>query len=489
MSGSYHVANETPNITLQDHIPATDHATRYQSRLTDPNHGILTHDDLDLLSHVNCTYLSSGGGHPPTLLALKQHAQSLAVLISKLSTARTFVLVGSRDGEDGARGISDKDTQPKYTTMPYDAFDWLHDMSKPYTTTDGLHHVPLWALSNNITDESEEHGLTYQCPLHSVQMQKTALDKPGEEPARRFPYQTHGTLLQHANQCLEILDSEYSDTGGILSILPVAEKRQQPPQQAAPDDEHAQYMQGARNTIIGQWIMHHQHLVARMHELEINYGNALDMREKKAIIPLELLSDAGTYIRAEGKPVAYPQDRFMLAGIDEQMDDTIHKILDEEESREAINDAIHREAGVIGDRMWRGENENGYERGLTKVDLLSRFYRIRGARRSPIIIMPAAETNPRTGGTREAESRPTVVAIRQGELPPWSKGQSETTEVPRAEMERLRKDRSELVQRNRRLRVAIDVLKRDLAVQKRKHEAEQEDQAVLDNERARAGKE
>lgn len=478
-------AGEPPANRGRDHVPATDHATRYQSRLTDPSSGVLTQDDLKLLSHVNCTYLSSGG-HPPTLLALKRHAQSLAVLISKLSTARNFVFVSKRDG-DTADEIPDVNNV-RYTTMPYDAFDWLHDLSKPYDTKDELHHVPLWALSNSVREESEEHGVSYHCPLHDVQMKKSVLDEPASKPTHRFLWQTHSTLLQHANECLEILDSEYSDTGGILSILPVMNNAQ-----SATDGEFAQEIQAARNTMIGQWIIHHQHLVARIHELEINYANALDLVEMDAIVPMELLSSAGTYIRANGQTAAYPQDRFILAGVNAEMQNMIHGILDEEESHDTSADAERREKGVVGDRVWRGENEDGYERGLVSVDLLSRFYRIKGARRSPIIIMPISEMHPSREGARNAESKPTVVALGQRDFTSWpdqelvdeAMGKQGGEPIERSEIEKLEKDRKELIQRNKELETVVDVLKRDLKIQRKKLEDEQQQQAVLDHTQAR----
>lgn len=459
---------------MTNHIPATDYATTYQSRLVDPSNGIITEDDLALLSHLNCSYFSSGG-EPPTLLALKRHAQSLALLISKLSTKRTFAFIktGGKPGKEAPKEVAHT------STMAYDAFDWLHDMGKPYDTTDEWHHVPLTALSNMVREESEKHGVSYHCPLHKVQLKRNVLDEDDTEPTPRFLWQTHSTLLQHANECLEILDSEYSDTGGILSLLPVDKKTQQQPTR---NDAKSQQLQAARNTIIGQWIVHHQQLVSRMHELEINYANAIDMLEMDGVVPTELLSDAGTFVRANGQVPAYPQDRYILAGVDEDLDSKIHSILDEEESLETADDAQRREAGVVGDRMWRGEDEDGYERGLVRVDLTSRFYRIKGARKSPIVIMPIAFMHPRTEATRDVEARKTVVAIPQGRLPPWGGDEpvGEGAEGQSEELARLREERKSLVHENKQLQTVIDILQRDIKAQRDRFEREEQAQAAFD---------
>jgi hypothetical protein len=477
MSASGDSAGESVSH-MTNHIPATDYATTYQSRLVDPGNGIVTEDDLALLSHLNCSYFSSGG-QPPTLLALKRHAQSLATLISKLSTARTFAFIktGSKPSKEGP------ELPAMLTTMPYDAFDWLHDISKPYDTTDEWHHVPLTALSNMVREESEKHGVSYHCPLHKVQLKRNVLNEEGAETTPRFLWQTHNTLLQHANECLEILDSEYTDTGGILSLLPVDKKQQQPTR----NDAQSQQLQAARNTIIGQWIVHHQQLVSRMHELEINYANAIDMLEMDAVVPTELLSDAGTFIRANGQVPAFPQDRYILAGIDEDLDNKIHSILDDEESLETADDAQRREAGVVGDRMWRGEDADGYERGLVRVDLTSRFYRIKGARKSPIVIMPIAFMHPRTEATREAEARKTVVAIPQGRLPPWGGDEpvGEGAEGQSDELARLREEKKSLVHENKQLQTVIDILQRDIKTQRERFEREEQEQAAFDLQQVR----
>lgn len=476
MSASGDSAGESVSH-MTNHIPATDYATTYQSRLIDPSNGIVTKDDLALLSHLNCSYFSSGG-QPPTLLALKRHAQSLATLITKLSTARTFAFIET--GSKARKGFAGPPAGT--TTMPYDAFDWLHDMSKPYDTTDEWHHIPLTALSNMVREESEKHGVSYHCPLHKVQLKRNVLDEEGAETTPRFLWQTHNTLLQHANECLEILDSEYADTGGILSLLPVDNKKKQQQQQPTRNDAQSQQLQAARNTIIGQWIVHHQQLVSRMHELEINYANAIDMLEMDAVVPTELLSDAGTFIRANGQVPAYPQDRYILAGIDEGLDSKIHSILDDEESLETADDAQRREAGVVGDRMWRGEDADGYERGLVRVDLTSRFYRIKGARKSPIVIMPIAFMHPRTEATRDAEARKTVVAIPQGRLPPWGGDEpvGEGAEGQSDELARLREERKSLVHENKQLQTVIDILQRDIKAQRDRFEREEQEQAAFD---------
>lgn len=83
-----------------------------------------------------------------------------------------------------------------------------------------------------------------------------------EEQTVRKPYSTHHNLLMHASECLEVLGHEYSATGGIMSLLPT---------DTTADTVN---LRAARNSLVGQWLLFTQHLVARMHELETSYGQS-----------------------------------------------------------------------------------------------------------------------------------------------------------------------------------------------------------------------
>lgn len=187
-------------------IPATEYSTAWACSWTDTEFGVLNDADLESLRHVNCSYLSSG--RPPTLLALKQHAQALTNLIRKLCVSNTFGIVD----EGGKR-------QPAFEKN--EAFDWLKNLDKPYTNDDESHHLPLWALANQIEGEDEETGIECHCPLKIAQ----SFGPLDDGQSTRRPYSSHHNLVMHANACLEILDHEYSATGGLLSLLPSGAKR------------------------------------------------------------------------------------------------------------------------------------------------------------------------------------------------------------------------------------------------------------------------
>jgi hypothetical protein len=57
----------------------------------------LDDDVLACLQNANCSYLSSGV--PPTLLQLKQHAQSLTVLIKELTISTNQALVDNANSD------------------------------------------------------------------------------------------------------------------------------------------------------------------------------------------------------------------------------------------------------------------------------------------------------------------------------------------------------------------------------------------------------
>lgn len=363
-------------------IPATEYSKAWACSWTDPEFGILTEQDLQLLKHVNCSYLSSG--RPPTLLALKQHAQALANLIKKLCVSNTFGIV---DGRGERHPAFEKN----------EAFDWLKNLDEPYANDDENHHLPLWVLANHVEDEDEETGIECHCPLKAAR--NFGPLEPGESTRR--PYSSHHNLVMHANSCLEILDHEYSATGGLLSLLP-----------SGNEDDNEQ-MLGVRNTLLGQWLLHQQHLIARMHELEINYANALDLLNGEAVVPMQMLGRLGPVGRFKGRELAYAQDRFVLVNAGDDVFDLLHRLMDRAESKIQDKEQTWWESGVSGERMWLNNRSGDWNsRGLVPVDLMTRFVRLKDqGGRSTIFMVPAIEQHPGTAQTRKMENRPTVVSV------------------------------------------------------------------------------
>ncbi|KAF5657071.1 hypothetical protein FHETE_10654 [Fusarium heterosporum] len=378
------------------HIPSNPWATSYKSTWSLPEAGILDAKDLAVLQNLNCSYFSSG--RPPTLLAIKQHAHSLVNILRKLVPSSDTSQVG------GKTVVHTPGTGSWF--REHEAFDWLNNLEKPYENDDPAHHEPLWALHNTVKSESEIDGIEHHCPLTQVED-----DRPSARQGdTRRPYMTHHDLIMHANECLEIIDHEYSATGGLMSILPTGFEDPKDTKTQAMSDAQ---MAGARNSILGQWILHHQHLIGRMHELEINYANAIDAFAGQTIIPLQMKGRSGPDGISGGREIAYPQDKYILVNAGEDIRDYIHRLLDAAEAQIEQKEKIWKASGVSGERMWYEERGGKvYSKGIVPVDLSTRFYRIKGkGNQSPLFVMPAAAQHPGVSQTRLMENRPTVVSV------------------------------------------------------------------------------
>ncbi|KAL2176781.1 uncharacterized protein P884DRAFT_155882, partial [Thermothelomyces heterothallicus CBS 202.75] len=418
-----------------------------------------------LLRHVNCGYLSTRGV-PPTLLALKQHAQSLCVLIHALNPTLESAEIAPGGGGD------DDDADPLALRYKLnDAFDFLDDLTVPYINDDPDHHKPLAALANEVRARDEALGTTaYHCPLAETRPRGEA-GAGGDKPR---PYANHHNLVMHANACLERLDHELGSTGGLMSLLPPADTSSGPDPAAA-----------ARDSLLGQWLHFTQSLVGRMHELERAYGSALDALAGEAVVPAALaLSQYRSqyqYQTGGGRELVYPQDRWVLANAGDDAFERVHALLDRREALAAARERVWRRNGVIGDALWQQrprrddgeeddddedddeeeEEDRGHARGIVTVDILTRYYRLRGAggagARSTVFVVPAWEQHPGVEYTREAEARPTVVACAQARFP------ERATELERRFRDRI--NRARAVERdNLRLRNRMDELEAEVAV-------------------------
>ncbi|KAI1083538.1 hypothetical protein F5B20DRAFT_568661 [Whalleya microplaca] len=342
-----------------------------------------------LLAHVNCGYLSTPG-RPPTLLALKQHAQSLAVLISSLAPSSTSAEIDNENQEGEKRRF------PKH-----EAFDYLNNLQVHYDSLDAAHKAPLNSLVNLIRENSDVEGVEYHCPLTTTRLEFAEQQERGQFR----PFQTHMTLLMHANECLERLDHEYSAMGGLLSIIPLENE----------DVNELEGLKSAKETLVGQWILYTQHLVSRMHELEIAYGNSLDLLDNEAVVPAQHISVHGPDGRS-GREIVYPQDRWILANAGDDVFSFIHQMLDRKEAVLDRRDKAYMDQNVVGGAL-RKDDDLSKLRGIVEVDLNTRFYRIKGSGHGPIFVLPAFADRPGTEYTREMEKRPTVVTITQPSFP------------------------------------------------------------------------
>ena len=366
---------------------------------------------LECLKHVNCDYLSTKG-LPPTLLQLKQHAQSLTVLIKHITVSTLPATIDNASIQPPAQ-----DHAAAYRFLENESYDWLNDLTKPYSNNNRHHQIPLTSLLNTI----ERNPFTLKpidtCPLHAADPEK--IPRNGHS----LPYATHQTLIKHANEILEMLAHEYSATGGLLSILP-------------PDDkEHKEDRKNAEETVLGQFIIYAQRLVLRLHELERQYANALDVMEGEAAIPLQMLSRLGPMGRKD-RLLAYPQDRFVLVNAGEDVWQFLNNELERKDVVETEYDNKWRELGVTGEKLWTQKGTGEAARGITHLDVTTRYYRLRGSPLKTIFIIPAHQEHPGTKVTREMESQPTVVTVTK---PVWPERVSTWEMKHRSDLEEYKK--------------------------------------------------
>lgn len=400
-------AQNDRNVEQPGYYPATDHAIPYQSEWS------RIHDKEDIkatLRHLGCNYLGTPGC-PPTLIALKQHAQSLAVLIARLSpSVRTGQVDGNpifdeRQREQDQNGAWNIQHSVEGRLELNDAFDWLADLSRPYTNDDPNHHKPLNSLSNEVRGQHEVMGTEFNCPLADVSPRQEEEDRgnPYKADISREPFSSHHLLAMHANECLERLDHEFSNTGGILSLIPEEG-------QGSNSDE----LKAAQNSLLGQLLLYVQGLALRNHEMDMTNAKLTDALAGEAVVPLQHLSVLGPDGRS-GREIAYPQDRWVLVNAGDDVWAHLHDTLDREEAAVAVRDEAWAQddgAGLGGDSVWVTERGNDrHSRGLVAVDVRSRFYRLQGQGRSTIFVLPAFATQPSTEWSERLDrySRPTVV--------------------------------------------------------------------------------
>lgn len=380
-----------------------------------------------LLRHMNCSYLSTPG-EAPTLLALKQHAQSLCALILEINpTLKSAEILtggvldrgkktgsrnkGAKDGNGDADGDTTMANASRHETSGArtatdsmadhyelnDAFDFLADLGTPYWNDDANHHKPLWALTNEVKGRHEALGTTYHCPFAESE------PRGKDEPTK--PYASHHNLIVHANACLERLDHEFSAVGGLLGLLPTT-------------DEHEQHeLDNAANTLLGQWLLFTQHLVGRMQELEHSYGNALDILSGEAAIPWQHLSSLGPDGRS-GREMVYPQDRWVLVNSGDDVFEHLHALLDRQEALKDAKDVESAAKGTLGHALLKQDDDGSeYARGIVPLTIATRYYRLAGQGRNTIFVVPAYEEHPELHYMRELERRPTVVSSIQPMFP------------------------------------------------------------------------
>lgn len=394
-------------------VPRTKFSEAYRSIFT-----INQPNLIPLFRHVNCNYLSTKG-HSPTLLELKQHAQALLILLKQISLSTR---PGAIDSANYDVVVRRGQHAPVFNEN--ETFDFLNDLNTVYENNTVHHNLPLPTLLNTLEPRQLEPGTMVNpgqldqfveidvCPLHEV--------NPAPVDGPSLPYATHEALLKHANEVLELIDHEYSAKGGLLGVLPSEE-----------DDDNRPL---AETTLLGQMILYIQRLVARLHNLERLHANAMDVMKGEAVVPHQALSRVGPDGRS-GRELVYPQDRFVLVNAG---DDIWQFLNDEFEKKERVDEQIranHLKLGVEGEKLWEVKGGKEYSRGITAIDVITRYYRLRNDSLKTIFVIPAHAEHPGVKVTREMERNPTVVSVVK---PIWPERVSVWEKKTRDDLDELR---------------------------------------------------
>jgi len=417
----------------------------------------------DIAPYVNCSYLSTMS-KIPTLLELKQHAQSLVILIKSITMSQQGGLIDNENsGIVGAYPFSDGLT-----------FDFLNNLREPYTGPKNpalmaAHQKQLTSLANVITSEfqpmpehRDERGAMQPpanrviiqdvCPLHYV-------EDSADNTTYGQPYATRQALIAHANEVLEMIDHEYSAVGGLLGILPKVEQKEQRAK--------------AESTLLGQLILYVTRLVQRIHDLERLYANSLDCLASESVVPHQALSALGPDGR-KPREIVYPQDRFVLVNAG----DNVWQYLNSEfEYREEIDERVaanYKKHGVAGEAIWEQRGGKEMSRGITAIDITTRYYRLRGDPLKTIFIIPAHGEHPGTKATRKMETEPTVVAVVK---PVWPERISEWEKKHRAELEELKVLRNQF----RASQSEVETARHNITIMKGLHEQLKKRNAFLED--------
>lgn len=400
-----------------------------------------------MLAHMNCSYLGTPG-HPPTLLALKQHAQSLAVLIRYLSPS---LKTGRIDG--GRQGDQEPDQNPRRQLEMGASFDWLANLEKPYDSDDIDHWKPLNALTNEVKWRNDIEETHFHCPLTSLPpraLGDATKNQYYQAYVQKEPVASHHNLVMHANECLERLDHEYSAMGGILALVP-------------PDGEgnNSEELRGVKNSLLGQFLMQVQGMAIRMHDFELEVANMRDALARDAVVPMQSLSEKGPDARS-GREIIIDQDRYVLVHANDETWRSLHRAFDNKEGHDAQIAEINREAGLTSERLFKQTAAGlAYAAGVTTMDIKSRIYRLRGSGHSTIFISP---DYPEV--TSEMEKRPPVVGLVQPRWPERVSSWQTRNESQLAAATAAQREASQLQQAKTNQAMEIDALKHALEAQR-----------------------
>ena len=395
------MADFDPHAHRAGYLPATDYALPHLSRFT-----VAHEPESHMLRHVSCGLLSTPGV-PPTLLALKQHAQSLAYLIAMLEPHGSGddaveVLLGRVDAANKTRGGDEKDEEddskksstplkspvvdlfgfrglglrrkkkvtfadpvqvkdsapsllrlvaasrdtPDYKTAAT-PFDWL-DFRRPYANDeDPDHHRPLLDLVNEVHAHDAVRGTAYHCPLAT----HTPRNTPSADDGETDIHNEHRAAAarpyaSHHNLLMHAnmcLERLDHEYAATGGLLSLLPTTGTDTDTANQQAESPQ-LSAARNTLVGQWLVFTQQLVGRLHDLEISYANAVHALAGKTVLAPYL----GLGQDQDGHNNA--GSRWILTNAGDDVWSLIHDKLDAAAAAASDRIAQRRTEGVVGER-------------------------------------------------------------------------------------------------------------------------------------------
>jgi hypothetical protein len=95
-------------------------------------------------------------------------------------------------------------------------------------------------------------------------------------------------------------------------------------------------------------------------------------------------------------------------------DDVWQYLNNEFQIKEAAADEAElkaREQGISGEALWETKEGKDSARGITTLDVMTRYYRLRNDSLDTVFIIPAYHEHPGTRVTRDIEAQPTVVSV------------------------------------------------------------------------------
>jgi hypothetical protein len=117
----------------------------------------------------------------------------------------------------------------------------------------------------------------------------------------------------------------------------------------------------------------------------------------------------------------------------------VWNFLDREFSDKERVDEVAREQdlvhGVTGERLWEDREGKEFARGITAVDITTRYFRLSEDSLKTIFVIPAWGEHPGVTTTREMENKPTGVSVVR---PTWPERQSVWEQKNRSKLAELR---------------------------------------------------